>query len=139
MPTPCFALVVKILAPKYDPDGRISILRTSQDPELKRYLDAVNARGATSMDESGSICIKIDDLSEDIKGLCIEELLHALQYLRTGNVPLSSDDAERNHRELEVAFCILEHAESMRLSPADVEHYARALTVYSNGGGDDNA
>jgi hypothetical protein len=130
MPTPALALILKILGPKHDPGGRIHILRASQDPGLKAYLDFADAAGATDMDTDGQIYVKIDDTREDIKGLCLEELYHALQYMQDGNVPLESDNAVRNRRELEVARCLLASADRLRLSASDRQHYSKAVGVY---------
>ena len=49
------------LGKKFDPEGRVQILRSSNDPELGRYLEFVNALAATDMDENGFISIKVHD------------------------------------------------------------------------------
>jgi hypothetical protein len=132
MPTPALALILKILGPKYDPGKRIHVLRASQDPGLKAYLAFADAAGATDMDPDGQVYVKIDDTREDIKGLCLEELYHALQYMHDGNVPLESDNAERNKRELEVAQCLLTNADKLHLSVADRQHYGKAIDAYGS-------
>lgn len=130
MPTPPLALVLKILGPIYDPDGRVRVLRTSRDAGLKAYMDYIEAAGSTDMDPDGTIYVKIDDLRDDIKGLCLEELAHALQYMSCGNVDLGTDNKERNRRECEAAQCLLDNAEALHLSEAEREHCKKALIKY---------
>lgn len=130
MPTPALALVIRWLGPEYDPERRIRVLRASQDPELLAYFRFLNAAGSTDMDADGRICVKIDDTRSDIKGLCLEELWHAMQYLRDGNVPLDTDNTVRSARELEAAQCLLKHAGRFRLSPSELEHCTAAVREY---------
>lgn len=84
------------------------------------------------MDEEGVITIKIHDLAEVSKAVWLEEMAHALQYLRDGNVPLSIDQMERGLRESEVASCLLNrHGNSqLSLTNEDALHYKNVLTYY---------
>lgn len=115
---------------KFDPDDRVDLLLSSEDPELGRYLDAVNAIAATHMDAEGRITIKIHDARGVSKACWLEEMAHALQYLRDGNIPLSRESPERNAREVEVAQCLIGRIDRGRLSPDERPHLERALAFY---------
>jgi len=119
-----------MLQPKFDPDKRVRIIRVSENPELAEYLLCVNASGATHMEPKGEIYVKIDDGGNATNGTWFEEFAHALQFLRYGNVPLSVDNKERLDREYEVAKCLLEKREQLRLSEDDIEHSLKIVEDY---------
>jgi hypothetical protein len=115
---------------QFDPERRIILLRSSDDPELERYLDFMRSPGSTHMESDGRIYVKIHDKQNPSKGVWLEELAHALQFIKYGNVPLSSDDRQRRERELEVAQCLQQRADRLRLLPDDRRHLAQAIEYY---------
>ncbi len=121
-----------LLQPKLDPERRVRILRSSKDPELVRFFLRTRSRGSTSMDLNGRITIQIDDAGGGTKGTWLEELAHALQYLKDGNIEavLSGDDYERWKRELEVATCLLQRANRLKLSEIDRKESERIVQEY---------
>ena len=118
------------LCRKFNATNRVLLLKSSDDPGLAEYLDAIDALGSTHMDEDGLIFVKIHDLRRATKATWLEEMAHALQYLKTGNVELSQDNAGRNHRESEVAVCLLNRADKIEMSDDDLAHYKKAMQVY---------
>jgi hypothetical protein len=115
---------------KFDPDKRVSLARSSTDPELDRYFRAMNAYGSTHMEEDGAIYVKIHDQGGASRATWLEEYAHALQFLRDGHVELSVDDSERRERELEVARCLLADKRERKLSVADKQHYQQVIEIY---------
>ena len=105
-------------------------MRSSEDPGLGEYLEAIEALASTDMDVEGRISVKIHDQQNPSKGVWLEEFAHALQFIRYGNVPLSSDDRERRARELEVAQCLFERVERQNLTQEDRSHLERAIQYY---------
>jgi len=112
-------VIFATLQPILDPDKRISVLRSSQDPELAAYLDFMQAAGSTDMDIDGNIFVKLHDANGLDKLTWMEEFAHALQFLRNGHVSLSCDDRERYMRETEVMDCLLRNADRFRLSQSE--------------------
>jgi hypothetical protein len=113
---------------KFDLEKRISLMRSSNTPGLEDYLRALKAEGSTHMEEDGQVYIKVIDPPS--KGTLLEEFAHALQFLKMGNVPLSHDDPEHRMREFEVAKCLGERADRLKLSAHDQEHLLRAIQRY---------
>lgn len=130
MRTRRLSLLRLFLGEHFDPECRIHFQRASEDQDLKRYFDTFGARGSTHMEPDGQIYVKIDDVDADGKGACLEELIHALQFIRDGNVPLGADDLERCHREIEAAACLLKHADRLKLSNKERAHCAAAIAEY---------
>ena len=118
------------LARRFDSEGRVTLLRSSDDPELEKYLDFMQSPGSTHMEPDGRIYVKIHDKQNPSRGVWLEEFAHALQFIRDGNVPLSSDDRERRERELEVAQCLYERAERLNLPQEEIRHLERAIQYY---------
>ena len=114
----------------FDRDDRVSLLLASRDPELAEYLQARSSAGSTHMEPDGKVFIKIDDQSEAAADTLNEEMAHALQYLRYGNVPLSRDDALRGSREIEVAECILGRKDRWKLSKRELTQLKRTIVFY---------
>jgi hypothetical protein len=112
----------------FDLEKRISLIRSSDTPGLAEYLRAIKAEASTHMEEDGRVYIKIIDPPS--KGTLLEEFAHALQYVKTGNVPLSHDDQERRMREFEVAKCLRERADQLKLPADDRDHLVRAIERY---------
>lgn len=127
-----FERLFRKLLYKFDPGKRISLLRSSDDPGLAAYLIAIKAEASTHMDEDGRIYIKILDIIPPSKGTLLEEFAHALQYIKNGNIPLSCHDQERRERELEVAKCLDDRADRLKLSQGDRDHISRAIDRYGD-------
>ncbi len=127
-----FDRLLRKLLYRFDPGKRISLLRSSDDPGLAAYLIAIKAEASTHMDEDGRIYIKILDIIPPSKGTLLEEFAHALQYIKNGNVPLSYHDHERRERELEVAKCLEDRADRLKLSQEDRYHISRAIDHYGD-------
>lgn len=113
---------------KFDLEKRISLIRSGDTPGLAEYLKAIKAEASTHMEEDGRVYIKIIDRPS--KGTLLEEFAHALQYVKTGNVPLTHDDGERRRREYEVAKCLEERADRLKLSDRDRTHLTQAIEHY---------
>lgn len=124
--------IYRLLQPKLDPECRVNILRSSKDPNLAEYLQRIKKRGSTHMEEDGNIYVKIDDAKNATKGTWLEEFAHARQYLKYGNIIVTSsdDDQERRKRELEVAICLLDRADRLKLSDTDVRESQEILQNY---------
>jgi hypothetical protein len=84
------------------------------------------------MEEDGRIYVTIHDVGHAGKAVWLEELAHALQFIRDGNVPLSRDGKERLRREAEVAECLLQHSQRLDLPDSDIEHYGRICSEWSD-------
>ena len=52
------------------------------------------------------------------------------EFIKYGNVPLSSDDRQRRERELEVAQCLKERASRLHLLDEDMRHLEQAIAYY---------
>jgi len=122
--------VFRMLQPKYDPNGRVRIELSSNDTELGKYLQFRRARGCTHMNEDGKIFVWMDDAGNATIGTWFEEFGHALQYLKYGNVTLSVDSKEQLEREYEVAVCLLERHEQLRLSEIDIKESLKSVEEY---------
>jgi len=124
-------LIIALLRRRLDPDGRVHVLLSSEDAELGSYFDAMGAVGSTDMDfDTGNVYVKIHDAGGATPGTWLEELAHAVQFLKYGNVALSVDQTERRERELEVAGCLALNAGRFGLSDGDMMHIAQALGFY---------
>jgi hypothetical protein len=115
---------------QFDRERRITLLRSSDDPELECYFDVMRSPGSTHMESDGRIYVKIHDKQNPSKGVWLEELAHALQFIKYGNVPLSSDDRQRRERELEVAQCLKERAGRLHPLDEDMRHLEQAIEYY---------
>lgn len=122
--------IYRLLQPQLDPDRRVYILRSSEDPGLAEFFRIMQAHGATSMEPNGNIYVQIDDVRGASKGTWLEEFAHALQFLRSGHLALSVDDQERAIRELEVAECLVRRAPRLHLSNEDVNTSMRTVQYY---------
>lgn len=127
-----FERLFQKLVHRFDPERRVQLLRSSEDPGLGEYLEAIEALASTDMDSEGRISVKIHDQQNPTKGVWLEEFAHALQFLQYGNVPLSSDDRERCERELEVAQCLFDRAERQHLTQEDISDLERAIRYYGD-------
>jgi len=126
--------IINAFKKKYDREGQVYILWSSEDSELARYLDRYGL-GTTHLEPDGKIYLKIHDAglrTQMLKATVIEELGHALQFKQRGNVSGSSDHRERNKRELEVAECMISRFNQgrLKLSDDDIEHYRSAIKFY---------
>jgi hypothetical protein len=101
------------------PNVHISVYRSSQDPGVKSLLSFFGAEGSASLNlDTGSVDVSIID--DDFRRAVIyEELGHALQYHRDGNVEIDSIDHYK--REIEVAECLIERASNNRLKLTEDE------------------
>lgn len=125
-----FELVFHLLRAKFDPDSRIHILRSSQDPGLADYFEFMSATGSTDMDPEGHIFVKLHDVHGVDKLTWLEEFAHALQLLKDGPIALSYDDTERKIRELEVAHCLLENSVRFRLSQTEQDDCRQRMLFF---------
>lgn len=112
------------------PDVQINVCRSSKDPEVGKILSYFNAEGSAALNlDTGKVDIQIND---DIfrKAAIYEELAHALQYHRDGNVEVNSLDFYK--REVEVAECMLERISKgrLRLNDDEIAQTKSNLTVY---------
>ena len=112
------------------PEVNINICRSSIDPEVGRILNHFNAEGSCSLNlDTGKVDIQLND---DIfrKSAIYEELAHALQYHRDGNVVVNS--MEYYQREVEVAECMLSRVAEgrLRLSSEEIAQTNSNLLVY---------
>jgi hypothetical protein len=123
-----FERLFRKLKYKFDLEKRITLIRSSDTSGLEEYLRAMKAEASMHMEEDGQVYIKIIDPPS--KGTLLEEFAHALQYLKTGNVPLSHDDPERRMREFEVAKCLGERADQLKLPARDRDQIVRAIQRY---------
>ena len=125
-----FEMALSLLGPKLDPDNRVRILRSSKDPGLAEYFEAMQVVGSTDIDIDGLVYIKLHDVNGVEKLTWLEEFAHALQLLTYGSIDLSSDQRERNGRELEVAECLFNNASRLRLSPSEREDCASRINLF---------
>lgn len=105
-----------------DPDGRVQILKSSDDSGLAEYFNKMQSKGSTDMDETGAVYVKIHDAGGATEGTLLEEFAHAVQFITQGNVPLSHDNQERREREHEMAVCLQDRS---FLSEKDRQHYKK--------------
>ena len=127
-----FERLFQKLVQQFDPERRVQLLRSSNDPELEKYFEFMRSPGSTHMESDGRIYVKIHDTQNPSKGVWLEEFAHALQFIKYGNVPLSSDGKERRERELEVAQCLFERAKRQHLTQEDISHLERAIRYYAD-------
>ncbi len=125
-----FERLFRKLAQRFDPEGRVTLLLSSEDPELAQYLDFVGALGSAYMGDDGRICVKIHNAKSQSKVVLLEELAHALQFMRYGNIPLSSDDRLRHEREFEVASCLFARAARGHFSQQEINDLEQAVLYY---------
>jgi hypothetical protein len=125
-----YELIVSILREQLDPKFRLHILRSSKDPDLAEYFDAMQSLGSTHMEPDGNIYVKIHDARGITNGTWFEEFGHALQFLKYGDVELSKDDEERRRRELELANCLMNNSSRLHLSNLDERHCRKSSEVY---------
>jgi len=118
------------LQPKLDPNRRIDVLRSSNDPELEKYFKWTGSRGSTHMEEDNKIYVKIDDTGNATKGTWLEEFAHALQFLKYGNILYSSDNHESLAREYEIAICLIKKSNQLGLSEDDIKESKKIIKEY---------
>lgn len=113
-------------------DRPVLLFLSSQDPEIGRLLDWAEAEGSCLLEPTGEIHIRIHDAKQGGvgKAVWLEELAHAIQYIKDGNVDFSRDNPVRAQREKEVAACLIERASSLRLTQREVETSQRQLAYY---------
>lgn len=121
------------LRSKLDPDQRVHILLSSNDPGLAKYFRWTNSRGSTHMEPDNHIYVKIDDTGNATKGTWLEEFAHALQFLKYGHISLSSDSKESLEREYEIAVCLIEKSDRLGLSEDDIKESQKAIQEYREG------
>jgi hypothetical protein len=113
-----------------NPNVHIKVFRSSQDPEVERMLNFFNAEASATLNlDNGSVEISIlDDVFR--KSAIYEELAHALQYHRDGNIQVDSIDHYK--REIEVAECFLDRVSEHRLSlnSEEIEQTKSNLLAY---------
>lgn len=127
--------IISAFKKKYDGDGQVCILWSSEDSELARYFDYGGNFGATHQEENGEIFVKLHDADsrrQMLKATVLEELGHALQFKQRGNISISCDNRERYERELEVAQCMMNRFDQgrLKLSDDDIEPYRSAIESY---------
>jgi len=127
--------IINAFRKKYDREGQVYILWSSEDSELARYLDRYGL-GTTDLDDlDGKICVKLHDADprkQMLKATVLEELGHALQFKQRGNISISCDNSERYERELEVAQCMMNRFDQgrLKLSDDDIKPYRSAIESY---------
>jgi hypothetical protein len=121
----------RTLKTKFDHDSKVSLLRSSEDPELSCYMDWVGAKGSTDMDENGNVFVKINDAGDATKSTWLEELAHAIQFLKDGHIDLRCDQKQRAEREIEVADCLLCNSKKLKLSDDDIDNCQKSKEHYS--------
>lgn len=114
-----------------DPDERIVILRSSEDPGLRRMFTLYGALGSTYLDPNGKIYVQIDDARGANKAIWLEELAHARQCMLDGSPEASSDMAQICDREIEVHQCLLANASRLKLTPNDIAACEAQLQYYT--------
>jgi hypothetical protein len=127
--------IISAFKKKYDGDGQVCILWSSEDSELARYFNYQCSLGSTHQEPDGKIFVKLHDADprrQMLKATVLEELGHALQYKQRGNISITRDNSERKERELEVAKCMINRFDQRRLklSADDIEHYRSAIEFY---------
>ncbi|RTR26720.1 hypothetical protein EKG37_20655 [Robertmurraya yapensis] len=105
----------------------VVILKGSENNEIKRYLEAVRAEASASMDLDGTITIMIND-ENYTKSALYEEMAHAIQYKKRGNVTAPSVDYYE--REIEVAECLIENHDRLGLRDEEKEQTNINLIKY---------
>ncbi len=113
-----------------DPENKVHILRSSKDASLAEYFNYSKSLGSTNMDEKGNVYVMIHDAGDATRGTWFEELGHALQFLKEGNIEISTDHTERCRREIEVAECLLENAKRFRLDENDRQYCYQSIEFY---------
>ncbi|MGB0386596.1 MAG: hypothetical protein ACPGWR_17440 [Ardenticatenaceae bacterium] len=103
-----------------DPDRRVTILRSSQDPGLHQMFTFLGALGSTDMEPDKKIYVMIHDAGGASKAVWLEELAHARQFMIYGSPDLSSDLSEICKREIEVHECLLKNAKRLNLTPQEI-------------------
>lgn len=114
-----------------DPDERIVILRSSQDPGLRRMFAVFGGLGSTHLDVDGKIYVQIDDARGASKAIWLEELAHARQCMLDGSPEASSDMAQICDREIEVHQCLLANASRLKLTPTEIAECEAQLQHYT--------
>ncbi|WP_432775634.1 hypothetical protein AAFJ72_21210 [Brevibacillus gelatini] len=112
------------------PNVHINVYRSSKDPEVGRMLRFFNAEGSAALNlDTGEVDIQINDETFR-KSVIYEELAHALQYHRDGNVEVNSLDYYK--REIEVAQCMLDKVARgrLRLKEDEIVQTENNLRVY---------
>ncbi len=122
---------LRVLLKLLEHGDRVHLTLTSQDPELKRYLDGVQALASCASTSDGQVFLQLDDLANvPLWGAALEELIHAAQDCKDGCIPLSVDEASRHSRECEAARLLLKNAKRLHLCQQDVEHYTKAQSEF---------
>ena len=103
-----FSIYFERFKKKFDSENRTHVLWACDDPGLERLLDMTGSNGCAEMDEDSNIYIQLRDPSSVGRGVCLEELGHAIQFLQEGNVELSCDHRQRAEREVEINQCLLD-------------------------------
>ena len=57
------------LVHRFDPERRVTLLRSSDDPELENYFEFMRSPGSTHMESDGRIYVKIHDKQDPSKGV----------------------------------------------------------------------
>jgi hypothetical protein len=128
--------IISAFKKKYDREGQVCILWSSDDPGLADFFNYSKTLGLTDQGLEGEIFVQLHDADPNreysLKATVLEELGHALQFKRQGNV--SSDGIWQ--RELEVAECMINRVNQGRLnlSENDLKHYQKAIKVYGKYG-----
>jgi|GEM_PF-1565223 len=126
--------IISAFKKKYDGDGQVCILWSSEDSEVARMLDSFQALGSQGEGENGKIFVQLHDKVANkehmLKATLLEELGHVLQMQRYGKVSMDAEHEQRNERELEIAECMLKRSSRLKLSADDIQQYQKAMTVY---------
>lgn len=64
-----FERLFQKLVYRFDPERRVTLLRSSDDPELEKYFEFMRSPGSTHMELDGHIYIKIHDKRNPSKGV----------------------------------------------------------------------
>jgi hypothetical protein len=115
---------------KFGIGRNVRLEKTSGDPELGKYYDHLGSLGATYMDVEGTICITIHDAGGATASTWYEELMHAKQFIDRGQVSVGIGGTMAE-REVEVAVCLIEHAQKLALTQDEIVRAERARDHYS--------
>lgn len=112
---------------------RVILLLSSEDEGLRDYYNRSGCKGSTDMDENGMIYVKVHDAGDADRSTWYEEMGHALQFLRDGNVPMGSEAPEMAEREVEIADCLLSNPNRKRkLTEAELERCRKSRRLHSD-------
>lgn len=107
----------------------ILFLRSSADPEIKRFFERTQAEASTSMDDNGKVVIMLNDL-DCTKSAVLEEMAHAIQFINDGQISIPS--VEHLQREVEVKECLVDRQHRSKLTKEETTLSRNQITMYKN-------